>query len=240
MNDIPRDSDRIHQMPLNLQLRDDATLKSFYVTDHNREAVHSLALTAQGAGESFLYLWGPGDVGKTHLLQAACHAASAIGIPSVYIPLSNENPLSWCRLQGIENIPLVCMDDVDQFTGKPFQEEALFHLFNRIQLQNSRLLAAAHVPPKQMNTLLSDLTSRFTSGVTYQLHALTDDEKISALQLRAMQRGLQLTQVVGKFLLTRCPRNMSELFNALDKLDRASLTEQRRLTIPFVKQVLSV
>jgi DnaA family protein len=88
--------------------------------------------------------------------------------------------------------------------------------------------------------ILPDLKSRLTSGATYQVHRLSDEQKINALQLRASKRGLQLTKTVGQFLLTRCSRDMPLLFSTLQKLDKASLAEKRRLTIPFVKKVLAL
>jgi DnaA family protein len=87
---------------------------------------------------------------------------------------------------------------------------------------------------------LPDLKSRLAWGVVYQLHALSDEQKLDALKLRAQGRGLDLDLPVGKFLLRRCPRNMAQLFETLELLDQASLAQQRRLTIPFVKEVLGV
>ncbi len=227
------------QLPLNIQLRDDATLTSFYAGADNPEALLAVTQMAQGVGEPFVYLWGPAGAGRTHLLQAASHAASECGMASLYIPLQTKS-LSSTILQGAEGIPLVCIDDIQNIAGQPGWEEGLFHLFNRIQMQKSRLLVAADVAPKNLKIILQDLQSRLSSGVVYQLHALNDEHKIKALQLRAIQRGLDLPDAVGGFLLSRCPRNMSELFLTLEKLDRASLAEQRRLTVPFVKQVLEL
>jgi DnaA family protein len=58
--------------------------------------------------------------------------------------------------------------------------------------------------------------------------------------MRAERRGMILNEDVGKFILTHCPRHMSTLFAALDALDKMSLAAQRKLTIPFVKEVLQI
>lgn len=229
----------VAQLPLNMQLRDDATLASYYPGD-NQEILSALMQMSAGVGESFIYLWGGSESGRTHLLQAACQAAGEAGIAALYIPLKEYRHLSPTVLQGIEEIPLVCLDDIDTVAGQPMWEEALFHLFNRIRARQGRLLIAANVAPTHLNITLPDLKSRLTWGVVYQLHTLNDEQKLCALQLRAHMRGLQLSKTVGQFLLHRCSRHFSELFSTLEVLDRASLAEQRRLTVPFVKHVLQL
>jgi len=70
-------------------------------------------------------------------------------------------------------------------------------------------------------------------GLRLRMH-----EKLAALQRRAAMRGLQLPEDVGRFLLNRMARDLRTLFDVLDKLDKASLVHQRKLTIPFAKEML--
>jgi DnaA family protein len=58
------------------------------------------------------------------------------------------------------------------------------------------------------------------------------------LQLRARQRGFELPDDVAHYLLRRAPRDPASLFALLDRLDYASLAAQRKLTIPFVRELL--
>lgn len=228
-----------NQLPLNILLRDDATLQSFFPGD-NTEALSAISEFVSGKGESFLYFWGQNDVGKTHLLQAACQAANEAGQQALYFPIKENIHLGAELLDGIEGIPLICLDDIDQISGKKAWEEVVFHLFNRIKTAKGRLLISANVAPTMLAIHLPDLKSRLSWGVVYQLHRLSDEQKIEALQLRALQRGLHLSKTVGRFLLNRCSRSMSKLFLLLEALDKASLAEQRKLTVPFVKQTLKI
>jgi len=229
----------IAQLPLNIQLRDDSVLESYYAGD-NTQAVQAIIELSRGAGEPFVYCWGPMGVGRTHLLQAACHEAVEAGIPAVYVPLCEFNDLNPIMLQGLDMLSLVCVDDVHHIAGKLEWEEGLFHLFNRIKAVNGRLLMSANVSPLHIPIVLPDLKSRLAWGVVYQLYELSDEQKWHALALRAHCRGLQLNKTVSQFLLSRCSRNMAQLFQSLEMLDKASLAEQRRLTIPFVKHVLGI
>jgi DnaA family protein len=87
---------------------------------------------------------------------------------------------------------------------------------------------------------LEDLRSRLQWGLTYQVHSLTDEDKQQALQMRARARGLELSDDVAQYIIQRLPRDTNELFWQLARLDHASLAEQRKLTIPFVKKVLAI
>lgn len=227
----------IAQLPLGFQLRDDATFDSFFPGE-NGQAYWDVRNMSQNLGEQFLYVWGPEGSGRTHLLQAACHAISDICQSGVYIPLDGSIPLVPELFQGLENLNLICIDDIDEIAGNQRWEEQLFHLFNRVRASGGRLIISSKSSPTQLKIKLPDLKSRLAWGVAYQLHPLTDEEKLSAIVLRAQCRGLALDEAVGRFLIRRCPRDMARLFETLEQLDQASFTEQRRLTIPFVKQVL--
>ena len=60
------------------------------------------------------------------------------------------------------------------------------------------------------------------------------------LQRNARERGIELPEETANFLLKRLDRDMHTLFDALAKLDKASLQAQRKLTIPFVKETLGL
>lgn len=229
----------LEQLPLGFRLRDDATFASFLPTG-NEQVLSAVMNNVRGIGDPFIYIWGPVASGRSHLLQATCHAAPEFRQTVVYLPLDIPSKLTPDLFGGLENVDLVCIDDVEKISGNPVWEEKLFHLFNRIRANNKRLIIAADAPPTTLKIILPDLKSRLSWGVVYQLNVLNDEQKLAALQLRAQCRGLDLDPAVGRFMLRRCPRNMVELFSMLEQLDQASLAEQRRLTIPFVKEVLGV
>lgn len=227
------------QLPLGFRLRDDATFASF-LPDGNEQVVHAVMKLARGESDNYLYLWGADGSGRSHLLQASCHVASEFQQTAVYLPLNNPKSLAKDLLLGLENINLICLDGVDQIAGDAYWEEQLFHMYNRVRASNNRLIVTASIPPVNLAIKLPDLKSRLSWGTVYHVNNLTDAQKLAALQLRAQSRGLVLGASVGRFLLDRCPRDMGQLFNMLEQLDQASLAAQRRLTIPFVKEVLGV
>lgn len=224
-----------NQLSLPLRLRDEASFSNFFV---GQQAIltQQLQATAAGEGEAFIYLWGARGLGRTHLLQATCHAAEAKGRTTMYLPLGEQLPPE--VLQGMEELHLVCIDDVDAIAGDPIWEEALFHFYNRARLIGTHLVIAGLAAPMNLKIKLADLRSRLANGLSFHLAELSDAEKIIALQLRAELRGINLSQELGHFLLCHGDRQMAALIDYLDRLDEASFTAQRRLTIPFVKNIL--
>jgi DnaA family protein len=225
------------QLTLNIRLRDDATFDNFYAQNNQQLVAHLRTLTI-GKSKQFTYIWGEPGAGRSHLLQACCHAANKQGLSSIYLPLLAANELSPQILENLERISLVCIDDIQNIVQKPDWEEAIFHIFNKLQEQNGLLVISANNTAHMLQFSLADLKSRLAGGIIFQVQALTDTQKLEAFKMRAEIRGLDVPHEVAKFLLNRCRRDTTNLFSILDKLDQASLAAQRKLTIPFVKSVL--
>ena len=228
------------QLALNLRLRDASSFENYFVA-RNREAVERLQQAVQGLSAapqspaSWLLLWGEPGTGKTHLLEAACRAAQAQGYAPLYVPLAEKKDFTTALLEDAEQAPLVCVDDVDAIAGDAAWEAALFALYERLRAQGGMLVLATRHSPAAIGLKLADLATRLAAGLVYQLKPLSDPEKISALRLRAQRRGLEMTEDVANYLLTRFARDTHSLFALLDKLDIAALAAQRRLTIPFLR-----
>lgn len=225
------------QLALSVGLRDDATLGNFYPGD-NPLAVRAVEELTRGRQSDGVYLWGASGSGGTHLLQAACHDAATAGRQSLYLPVEQVVEYGPAVLEGLESLDLVCIDHLQRLAGRADWEEGLFHLFNRLRDNGRGLLMAADRPPRQLPVELPDLASRLGWGLVLQLNVLDDEAKVRALQLRAGQRGFQLGDEVAQYILHRSPRQTSALFALLDRLDRASLSAKRRVTIPFIKETL--
>lgn len=229
----------VNQLTLGVGLKDEATFTNFYA-GKNTQLVTALTQSAHGKGEHFLYVYGTGGLGCTHLLQACCHEAHQYKRSAVYIPLANLNDFTPAIFDGLENLNLVCVDEINRIAGKPEWEEAFFHVYNRILDAKGHLIVTANIGPKGLGLALPDVVSRLAWGIVFQIQPVTDDEKLQIIIMRAERRGLTLSEEVGKFILNHCPRHMSTLFAALDAIDKTSLAAQRKLTIPFVKTVLQI
>ena len=227
-------------LSLGVRLRDDATFANYYPGANavTLGYVEHACETEDQWMDSLLYIWGNPGSGRSHLLQAACLRVEERGGRALYLPLADLAKYGTQLLDNVEFCDLVCLDDVEAVLGQPEWEEALFHAFNRLRDAGKQLLIAANAAPRKLPIKLPDLQSRLSLALVFQLHELSDDEKLRALQLRASRRGLRLSDDVGRFILARSVRSMTVLFDTLEQLDTASLQAQRKLTIPFLKEAL--
>lgn len=220
------------QLTLGIRLRDDATYDNYY-SGSNDSVVHNLKTQE----EPYVFLFGENGTGKSHLLQAACHQVGAKGFPVVYLPLAEEG-LMPAMLDGLESMSLIALDDIEHVIDNDDWELALFNLYNRVREKGGNMIVSSSKPLASLNIKLADLRSRLSWGPIFQLTVLEDKEKQFALQQRAKNRGLDLADDVVHYLLKRSPRGMNSLFALFEKLDKASMVEKRKLTIPFIKDYL--
>lgn len=191
--------------------------------------------------QQFFYLWGNKGSGKSHLLKGVCQHYLAQQRPALYVPLNKAQYFSPAVLENLEQQALVCLDDLQAVIGNAEWEVAIFDLINRVrETGRTLLIMSADQSPVNLPVQLPDLASRLTWGEVYQLAPLNDKQKIDVLQKAAYQRGIELPDETANFLFKRLERDMKTLFNALEKLDQASLQAQRKLTIPFVKEILAL
>lgn len=229
----------IQQLPLAVQLNDDATFADF-CWNRNRLLQDALLRTFEGECERFFYIWGAIGSGKSHVLQACCQRMSALNRSVTYLPLNLLKEWGPQVLEGIHEHDLVAIDDIEAVVGDPIWEEALFHLYNRMRDQNQNILVmTAKMPPLYSEVKLPDLRSRLAWGLVLQLNDLDDMDKVSVLKLRAKKRGFHLSTQVCQYMMNHCARNMHDLFDLLNRLDQASLAAQRKITIPFIKDTLA-
>src|SRR5258708_319556 len=159
-------------------------------------------------GERFVFLWGPGGSGKTHLLRAFSEAAAAAKVEAAAV------------------------DDVARL-GAAEQVE----LCNRLRASKGALAASGDAPPATLG-LRADLRSRLASGIVLQLHPLSDADKAAALGAHAAARGIALDGELIRYLLTHFDRDMGTQIAALDAVDRHSLQRKRPSTLPLLKEAL--
>ncbi|WP_157980710.1 DnaA regulatory inactivator Hda [Aliidiomarina taiwanensis] len=184
---------------------------------------------------------GSDGAGKTHFLSAMTDMVHNRGDVAMYVPLEAVRHQSPALLEGLEEAQLLALDNIDAVTSNAEWSVALFALINRfMDRQEGHLLWSSKVPARSMQIVLPDLQSRLQAATQFKLAPLDDNEKIQALKLHLKSRGLILNDDVAEFLLGRLSRGMHGLMQTVDALDQASMREQRRLTLPFVKQVLNL
>jgi DnaA family protein len=223
------------QLALPISLADYAVFASFHAAG-NEPAVAHLEAIAAGVAGGGAWICGAAGTGKSHLLQATCASA---GDSAVYLPAPLLAGAGARALDGLESRRVILIDDIERLAGDDDCERALFSLCNALQALGGQLVVSASAAPRESGIRLPDLASRLSQLPVFRLRALADVERLQALRMRAALRGLELSEDAGRYLLTRSRRDMGSLYALLDTLDREALRAQRRLTVPFVREVLA-
>ena len=226
----------IPQLPLALRWPRRQRFEHFHA-GANAAALAAVQALALEPAAPWVYLHGAGGSGKSHLLVAACHAASTTGRTVQYLPLAGLGDRA-AAIRGVAGSELLALDDLQAIAGHRDAEHALFDLYNRAKAEGSALLFAADATTTQLALGLPDLRSRLGACTQFALKPLDDAERREVLKSQAALRGIQLDDVVLDWLFARYARDLGALLDLLDKLDQASLAAQRRITVPFLREFL--
>src|SRR5579864_6931439 len=226
----------MRQIPLAVRLPDRAVFASFLPGPNSQAFAYAQQLAA-APGAGLTWPCGAAGAGKTHLLQAICAAASARWRAG-YVPLADVAALGVGVLDGLPQMQVLCLDDLDRVVGQGEWERGVFALLRELEEAGGQLVLSAQSPPALVPWTLADLGSRCAAGTVFQLRVLGEHEQQAALRLRAQLRGVELPEETLRWLQRRFPRDMRTLYALLDTLDEAALAAQRRLTVPFIREVL--
>ena len=227
------------QLPLHVSFAEDAVFED-YLPGQNAIAIGTLRQSLANLTDHLIYLWGAKGVGVSHLLQASIHDLQVQGFDAVYLPLSECLEYGPEALEGLDQLHAVALDDIDLIADDAQWQEAVFHFYNRMRDSGRHLMVGARCSPLQLALTLPDLKSRLSSGLTISLLPMSDEERVTWVIWKGRRRGLVIGRDVAEFLITRHNQNMKELVTTFDRLDSASLAEKRKITIPFLKQVLGL
>ena len=206
--------------------------ENFMVGSKNLEVLSVLKSWSSGRGSKIIYVWGESSVGKTHLLHSAL---KMIRERSIYISLKEVEGLEPSSFNGLAEVGVLALDDVDSIAGKMDFERSLFNLFNLVASNGARLLMSAKNHPYRQGFALKDLISRLNSHSVYKVWQLGDQEKEQALGMIAARMGMKADDPVWTYILRKNRRDMASLVALLEGLDEYSLKHNRVLTVPFVR-----
>ena len=202
------------------------------VVGRNAAAVaHLRSLGSSPVVAAPVYLWGDAGTGKTRLLRALATQIQAEGDRVGWFDAAD--PLPWTLDEAWR---LVVVDRCDALDAE--RSRAAFALFVEADAHGVQWAAAGRLPPVDL-ALRDDLRSRLGWGHVFALQALAEAETRAALRREADRRGIFLSDEVMDYLLNHLPRDMRHLMDLLVRLDGFALAEQRSVTVPLLKKMLS-
>lgn len=213
-----------------------------------REAVTTMR-TVYLDGEApfpLLFLWGGKGTGKTHLLKALLFEIEkqrADGLSPVRYAGPEGTPPTFPALKDIvelsqtdvEELRAVAVDDVHLLDDHGIAD--LWNLTNQLSRTGRPLITSSRTEPAGIFPANDHMRSRVLSGLVIRLEPPEDHARMMIADKIARDRNVRIHQDVFRYLLARKSRNIKDLENMLDKLDRASLARKRRITIPLIKDL---
>lgn len=135
----------------------------------------------------------------------------------------------------VKNNNILVIEDIESMSD--IEQIQAFSIFNNCKENGKKLFITGSNSPNNMG-LRSDLASRLSWGIVYQIKALTDNEKKLALLNHSKQKGMSSNVKVIEYCMKNLKRDLHYLIATLDALDTWSLKTKKPMTIPLLKKLL--
>tara|TARA_B100000035_G_scaffold29304_1_gene22494 strand:- start:344 stop:1030 length:687 start_codon:yes stop_codon:yes gene_type:complete len=212
-----------------------SSLEGFYTSQEN---FHLVSILKDTNFSDDLFIYGTKESGKTFLLQALCNSYSSMSKSSLYIPLNKVMNYGVEIFESLENMNLICVDNIEEAISKIEWEKAIFNLINKALISKSRLILSSSQDLKSLNFALPDLESRIRKIQSFELYPINDKDIFDALKYISKFTSINLGDKEVKYLVTYSQRNISNLVQILESLDQLSMEMKRKITIPLIKEVI--
>lgn len=220
------------QIPLDISFPDNCTFERFLV-GNNAELV-SILQSIDNHHPQTIFFSGQKGSGKTHLLLALCREHP----DSIYFPMSEMDGIGWELFEGIAERTLVCLDDIQYLTSSAERQTMLFSLINEMKDRGHSLVCSASGRVAELNISLKDLVSRLMAFANYSLDMPDDFDKRGYIRKEMHRRGLSISGDSIDWIMTRTSRDLPDLLDLIRRIDHESLRVQRRVTIPFIREIV--
>jgi len=214
---------------------DSKMLLDNFVGKKNQQILDFISQLSTQKAPSVVYVYGGKSSGRTHLLQGCAFAALKEKLEVTYINFNQDLPDG--VMDNLESLDWVCLDNVNCLNEN--QQQELFDLYNRSVQTQVKLIMSGDDLPTELN-LLKDLKTRLSLATIFHLESLDDDSKKEVIQSKMKNRNIAIENKVYDYLFKYYSRNLTDLLKAIDCLDEASLQQKNNITIPLIKQVLSI
>ena len=209
-----------------------SNFNEYYFDDVNKE------LQKKILEHEDIVLYGIRKIGKTYLLQALCNYYADKNKTSLFIPLAEVSSFDTSIFDSIENMDIICIDDVDAIKGIHEWEVALFNLINNSLISGCRLVFGSSQNPTSINFSLSDLDSRIRKINSTEVLPINNANIQEAVKKISQLRSIRLGEKELNYLITYTERSMDNLIDILNKLDDLSIEQKRKITIPLIKEII--
>jgi len=189
------------------------TFENFSTTPANLMAFKLFSELATTSASFFnpIYIYGPKNSGKSHLLMAT---ASKLILKKKKVFYTTADAFTDHVVQAIRassmpalrkiyrDIDVLIVDGVDRFGGRAATQEEFFHTFNALHTMGKQIILSSCLPPSKLQDIESRLISRFEWGIAVGIEKA---DAASILKQKAVEWDLPLGNDLLEFILTKFP-----------------------------------
>jgi len=229
------------QLFLDVKIDKKKTLDSFISCDSTKVVLRALKeFCEEDSINQFLFLWGKPGVGKNYLLHSVHQEFLLKERTAAYISFKKTNISSEKILDNLSTLDLIILEGIEEYPLEDTWEVAFFNLINQSRATGTKILCSSKKVAKSIDFSLPDLVSRVLSFSAFELTDIKDEEKREALKNTILRKGLNADENVISYILNHTSRGLTDLLTLISDLDSFSLEKKRRITIPLIKEMLSV
>ena len=224
------------QLALQIQINERASLNNFFVSKNNSKTIQILKNILLDSNNGVqMFIDDLGSNGKSYLLQAICNDFSNSSNSSIYIPMQEAINLDPSILEGVSELNLICIDDVDLINKRREWELALFNLINECYEKDCFLLLSGNVNKLEA---IPDLVTRIKKMETLRLEAINDDELLEATQAISKNLNIEISDKNMNYLINNSKRDIKTIFRTLSQLEKESLERKKSIGLNLIKEVI--
>jgi len=225
-----------------LRLQPDYVFENFITGPCNRLAHAAAWAVGESPGRAYnpLFVHGLTGLGKSHLLQAICHAIKAKQprLRVSYISCGLFSDHFWEAVERgalnqfrhrYRHVDVLVIDDISMLAEKERSQEEFFHTFNALHQSQRQIVLSADCPPGGIPSLQDRLVSRFNSGLVAEMEPPCLETRMAILRNKARLRCVGIPEDVVQFVAGRVISNIRELEGAIMKLDALSQARGGRI-----------
>ncbi len=224
------------QLALQIQINESASLNNFFVSKNNYKTIQILKnILIDSDNGTQIFIDDQGSNGKSYLLQAICNDFSNSNNSSIYIPIQEAINLDPSILEGVSELNLICIDDVDLINKRREWEIALFNLINECYEKDCLLLLSGSINKLEA---IPDLVSRIKKMEILRLEAINDDELLEASQAISKNLNIEISDKNLNYLINNSRRDIKTIFRTLSRLEKESLERKKSIGLNLIKEVI--
>lgn len=234
------------------ELSEQYSFENFISSDENAYVFNAALAVSKNPGVAYnpLLIYGGVGLGKTHLMKAIGYSIfqSTDFRNVIYISAENfTNEFTQSIRDRSEkkfkdkyrNADVLLIDDIHFFEDKDRTQEELFHTFNALYDKHKQMVFTCDRPISELKQITERLKSRFTRGVSADIHMPKYEVRSAIIQHKLEKQGKHLSSEIIDLIAKTIHSNVRDLEACLNSIILYSDITNGKLTLEQAKEKIS-